>query len=75
MARLDFPTDISPDTEELAMELSEKKIDTFRVRWLIEDRGADVLQAMTIAHLNEQDLQKSPALRPLGLQKYLHSPH
>ena len=75
MAQLDFPStsDISADTEELAMELTEKKIDAFRVRWLIEDRGADVPKAMSIAHLKEQDLFKSPALRPLGLQRYLHN--
>jgi len=77
MAQLDFPSvsDISADTEELAMELKEKKIDTFRVRWLIEDRGADVPKAMTIAHLKEQDLLKNASLRPLGLQKYLHQGH
>ncbi len=77
MGHLDFPhtSDISPDTEELAIELSEKRLDTFRIKWLIEDRGADVMQAMSIAHLKEQDLLRSPVLRPLGLQKYLHTRH
>lgn len=76
MARLDFPAAdiISADTEELAMELREKRLDTFRIRWLVEDRGADVPQALAIAHMKEQDLLKNPLLRPLGLQKYLH-PH
>lgn len=73
MAAVDLPAgDVSPDTEELAMELSEKKLDTFRIRWLVEDRGADVVQALAIAHIREQDLLKSPVLRPLGLQRYLH---
>lgn len=77
MAQYDFPSasDVSADTEELAIELTEKKLDTFRIRWLIEDRGADVVRAMSIAHLKENDLRKSPVLRPLGLEKYLHSGH
>ena len=77
MSQLDFPStsDVTADTEELAMELSEKKLDTFRIRWLIEDRGADVPKAMSLAHLKEKDLLKNAALRPLGLQKYLHGGH
>jgi hypothetical protein len=77
MPGFDFPSapDVSPDTRELAMELKEKKIDTFRVRWLIEDRGADVMGALSIAHLTEHDLMKNPGLRPLGLQKYLPTRH
>jgi len=77
MSYQDFPSsreDISSDTEELAIELTEKRLDTFRIRWLIEDRGADVVKAMSLAHLHEQDLLRNPSLRPLGLQKYLH-PH
>ena len=75
MAQYDFPStsDVSADTEELAIELTEKKLDTFRIKWLIEDRGADVVKAMNIAHLKEHDLRKSPVLRPLGLEKYLHN--
>jgi hypothetical protein len=65
--------EISADTAELALELEQPKIDPFRVKWLIEDRGADVGRAMIMAHLKEQDLLKRPALRPLGLQKYLHA--
>jgi hypothetical protein len=65
----------SADTEELAIELAEKKLDTFRIRWLIEDRGADVMRAISIARLNEQDLLKNPALKPLGLHRYLHTRH
>lgn len=64
--------EVSADTHELAMELMEKRLDTFRIRWLIEDRGADVAQALALADLKAQDLAKSPVLRPLGLQKYLH---
>ncbi len=53
MMQLDFPSasDVSADTEELAIELTEKKIDSFRIKWLIEDRGADVGRAMMIALL------------------------
>lgn len=77
MARFDFPSrpEVSPDTQELAMELMEKRLDTFRIRWLVEDCGADVEQALELAHLKEQDLMKSPVLRPLGLQRYLHTRH
>lgn len=76
MMQLDTPSvrEISPDTEELALELGQQRIDPFRVKWLIEDRGADVGRAMILAHLKEQDLLKRPALRPLGLQRYLHRP-
>jgi len=73
MMHLDAAADISSDTQELAFELEQPKIDTFRVKWLIEDRGADVGHAMILAHLKEQDLLRRPALRPLGLQKYLHA--
>lgn len=69
----ELPGEVSADTEELAMELTEKKLDTFRIKWLVEDRGADVMKALAIAHLKEQDLIKSPVLRPLGLQRYLHA--
>jgi hypothetical protein len=73
MMQTDLPStpDISPDTAELALELSKEKVDRCSVMWLIEDRGADVGRAMILAHLKEQDLLKRPALRPLGLQKYL----
>ena len=40
-----------------------------------EDRGADVTKALTLAHIKEQDLSKNAALRPLGLEKYLHEGH
>jgi hypothetical protein len=75
MIHLDSPSpvEISADTEELALELEQPRIDRGRVKWLIEDRGADVGRAMILAHLKEQDLLKRPALRPLGLQKYLHT--
>lgn len=77
MAQFDISAsaDISADTEELAMELTEKKLDTFRIKWLVEDRGADVLKALALAHLKEQDLLRSPILRPLGLQRYIHHNH
>ncbi len=67
--------EISADTRELALELAEQKIDSFRVRWLIEDRGADVNGAMALAHLSESDLTRNSALRPLGLHRYLHTRH
>lgn len=63
--------EISHDTEELALELGQPRIDPFRIKWLIEDCGADVGRALMLAHLKEQDLLKRPALRPLGLQRYL----
>lgn len=71
MAHFDLPP-ISADTEELAMELSERRIDSFRVRWLIEDRGADVHAALRLARMQERDVMRNPALRPLGLDRYLH---
>jgi len=67
--------EISRDTEELALELGQPKIDPFRIKWLIEDCGADVGRALILAHLKEQDLLKRPALRPLGLQRYLREQH
>ncbi|MBU6476079.1 MAG: hypothetical protein KGQ70_08940, partial [Alphaproteobacteria bacterium] len=67
--------EISTDTRELAVELAEPKIDSFRVRWLIEDCGADVMRAMTLARLDERDLARNPSLRPLGLHRYLHTRH
>ena len=74
MMQLEFPSaaDASTDTRELALELGQAKVDAFLVKWLIEDRGADVGRALMLAHLKEQDLLKRPALRPLGLQRYLH---
>ncbi len=69
------PAEVSTDTQELAVELTEDKIDPFRVRWLIEDRGADVTRALLLAHLEERDLTRSPSLRPLGLHRYLHTRH
>ena len=75
MIQLDSPSaiEISPDTEELALELGQPKIDHYRIKWLIEDCGADVGRALILAHLKEQDLLKRPALRPLGLQRYLRA--
>ncbi len=69
------PAEVSTDTRELAIELTEERIDPFRVKWLIEDCGADVTRALLLAHLEERDLTRSPALRPLGLHRYLHTKH
>lgn len=73
MAKLDLPAidEISAETDELAWELQQARPDTHRIRWLIEDRGADVRGALAKAALRETDLQKKPALRPLHLEKHL----
>ncbi len=59
------------ETEELAWELQQPKPDTLRIKWLIEDRGADVAGALALADLKMEDLQKKPALRPLHLEKHI----
>lgn len=70
MAQMD--STCSGTTEELAFELKEKHPDTHRIKWLVDDMGADVTAALVKANLREKDLLKNPILRPLGLQKHLH---
>jgi hypothetical protein len=78
MAKFDFPppsAGISPETIELAQELQQERPDPQLVKWLIDDRAADLPYAMKQAHLEEKDLLKKPQLRLLCLQQYLHHPH
>ena len=63
----------SLETEELAWELQQDKPDTHRIKWLVHDMKANVLDAMQRAHLREEDLVKRPALRALQLQQHLHA--
>jgi hypothetical protein len=75
MAKFDFPAPsagVSPETAELAMELQREKPDPHLIKWLINDREADLSSAMKQAHLEEKDLFKKPQLRLLCLQQYLH---
>lgn len=76
MSRFEFPahpSTLSPDTEELAAELLRDKPDSNLVKWLINDRDADLRAALAHAHFNEQDLHRKPQLRALCLQQYLHN--
>lgn len=52
------------ETRELVWELSQPRIDSTRVRFLIET-GASVPQALQAAHLQPADVMKNPQLRPL----------
>ncbi len=75
MSRFEFPTrpTLSPDTEELAAELQREHPDPHLVKWLIDDRDADVRAALAQAHLDEKDLHRKAHLRLLCLQQYLHN--
>ena len=68
-------SDVSSETKELAWELQQEKPDTYRIKWLIDDMGADVTYALAQANLKNEDLMRKPLLRPLGLQKYLTPVH
>lgn len=62
--------DLSYETRELAWELSQARIDSTRVRYLIETGGA-LPAALTVAHLKAEDVLKNPHLRHLQLQRHL----
>lgn len=62
----------SPETAELAEELLKEKPDRNLVAWLVEDGAADVISAMHLAKLQEEDMMKKPQLRALTcLHKHL----
>lgn len=62
----------SPETAELAEELLKEKPDRNLVAWLVEDGAADVMSAMQLAKLQEEDMMKKPQLRALTcLHKHL----
>lgn len=62
---------IDSASEELAWELQQEKPDVFRIRWLVEDGGADVAGVLARINMKPEDLKRRPTLRPLGLQKYM----
>lgn len=61
--------DMTYETRELAWELTQSRIDSIRIRFLI-DTGADVAAALHLAQLTPQAL-RHPRLRPLGLHRHL----
>ncbi|HCS22637.1 MAG TPA: hypothetical protein PLW48_03010 [Alphaproteobacteria bacterium] len=62
----------SYETRELAWELQQPHPDQGRVRFFLEN-AADLRRALSLANIEERDLQKKPALRPLHLQRHLHA--
>ncbi len=62
----------SYETRELAWELAQPRIDSSRVRFLME-MGADVAGAMTLANISEDHVMRHPQLRALQLQRHLHA--
>lgn len=67
----DFNADaLSYETRELAWELQQEHPDQQRIRMFLENE-ADLRQALKIAHINEKELLKKPALKPLQLQRHL----
>jgi hypothetical protein len=60
----------SYETRELAWELQQPHPDQGRVRFFLEQE-ADLRAALRMANIEERDILKKPALRPLHLQKRL----
>jgi len=60
----------SYETRELAWELQQTQPDQQRIRMFLENQ-ADLRQALKIADINENELLRKPALKPLQLQKHL----
>lgn len=58
------------ETRELAWELRQGHPDQQRIRYLMEN-AADLSAAMQIAGLDEKELLRKPALKPLQLQRHL----
>lgn len=61
--------DISYETRELAWELTQPRIDSIRVRFLIET-GAHIAEALRLAKLSAPDVLKNPQLKPLQLHRH-----
>lgn len=62
--------DMSYETRELAWELTQSRIDSTRVRFLIET-GAHIAEALRLAKLTAPDVIKNPQLKPLQLHRHL----
>lgn len=62
--------DINYETRELAWELTQPRIDSIRVRFLMET-GAHVATALRLANLSAPEVLKNPALKPLQLHRHL----
>ena len=62
--------DLSYETRELAWELTQPRIDSSRIRFLMET-GADVKEALRLANLTPPQVLKNPQLRPLQLHRHL----
>lgn len=62
--------ELSYETRELAWELGQPRIDSCRIRFLMET-GADLAAALHEANLSPQVLAKNPQLKPLQLQRHL----
>lgn len=60
----------SYETRELAWELQQNQPDQQRIRMFLENQ-ADLRQALKIAAIDEQEVLRKPALKPLQLQKHL----
>ncbi|HEX2753328.1 MAG TPA: hypothetical protein VHP34_09575 [Alphaproteobacteria bacterium] len=60
----------SYETRELAWELQQAQPDQQRIRMFLENQ-ADLRQALKIADINEKELLRKPALKPLQLQRHL----
>lgn len=58
------------ETRELAWELQQEHPDQRRIKYLMEN-DADLRVAMQLADLNEKELLRRPALKPLQLQRHL----
>lgn len=77
MGQLDteFNADASSyETRELAWELQQDHPDQQRIRMFLENE-ADLRQALKIADINEKELLKKPALKPLQLHRHLGGVH
>lgn len=72
MGQLDNTSNLeSYETRELAWELQQPHPDQGRVRFFLE-HDADLRRALLLAKIEERDLSRRAALRPLQLQRHLH---
>ena len=72
MGKTDFPShDASLETNELAWELQQDKPDTCRIKWLVNEMGANVPAAVAEAHIDPAYLFKNPLLKPLKLYEHI----
>lgn len=60
----------SYETRELAWELQQNQPDQQRIRMFLENQ-ADLREALKIAAIDEREILRKPALKPLQLQKHL----